>query len=530
MDVMKIVTGNPVFDEFYTMNKSIMLKGRKILPAEEKEVVAYVPSDGPSCAWIGGYPWRMKGFKYWDENPKSFVDYLFEKQLDNGEIFDYINLERSGKIYCYKVDNESSFAESSMVEMTYRIWQATGDDDWMALHLNQLEKAINYVTSSLRRWSKKHSLVKRPFTIDTWDFEYLEDGDSKGSAFVKQIAKDGFIMRKIDERTKFCIMHGDNSGVYQACRLLSKMFGYQNNIEKKEYWNRKAEDIRVNTNKVCWNSKFYTHQVHIDPVDISGVDESKQLSMSNVYDINRGLPSHRQAVSIIKEYQKRRKTVDSFAEWFSIDPSFPDGTFGISGWGNKAGEYVNGGIMPLVGGELARACFEHGFEEYGLDILTRYEKMIRETGECYMWYYRDGRPGRSSKKTVGSNTMAPGAMLGAFMEGLVGITDDLKLLQKVKLSPRWAATDRKDVEVKIGYAASGASFGYKYHIDKEAILIESNGVAKEIVYHVLLPKGTKAKEVWQGKNGIKFANQKIEESSYVNFESDASDKKVKIIF
>ena len=525
----RVVTGNPVFDEFYPKNKSIVLKGRKIFPAKGDGIVAYTPSDGQSSAWIGNYPQRMKGFKYWEKNLKSFVDYLFEKQLDNGEFFDAIrHIKQKGEVTCRKVDNEASFAEYTMVEMSYRIWQATGDDKWMESHLGQLEKAINYVSSNSRRWSKEHQLIKRPFTIDTWDFEYLEDGVSKHSKFNDFLrpVKDGYIVLLIDKRTKFCIMHGDNSGVYQACRLLAKMYAYQGDKKKKEYWNEKAEEIISAVNKVCWNGKFYTHQVHIDPVKIAGVDESKQLSMSNTFDINRGITSHEQAVSIIREYLHRKETVDSFAEWFSIDPPFPTGTYAGT-WAEKAGEYVNGGVMPLVGGELARACFEHGFEEYALDILLRYERMIRESGECYTWYYRDGRPGRSSEDTVGANTVS---MLGAFIEGLAGVEDEFKLFKKVKLSPRWPVTEEKDVKVRVEYGASEAFFEYTYHIDrkKKIILITPQGNYEEITYHILLPKGTQTEEVQEAGRQVKFTNQMIEESPYVDFKSSSVAQKVKV--
>ena len=61
---------------------------------------------------------------------------------------------------------------------------------------------------------------------------------------------------------------------------------------------------------------------------------------------------HAQAASILREYTRRRGR--AFAEWFSIDPPFPAGVFGDPRL--VPGAYCNGGIMPLVGGELARAA------------------------------------------------------------------------------------------------------------------------------------------------------------------------------
>ena len=520
-DKTRVKTGNSIFDEFYPRIKTFLLNSTTSFFIDGAVIKGYAACDGPSMVWLQPQDLSMTAFKYFESDMKSLVDYFLKKQLPDGSFHDYIQKE-GGKcdIKHIRIDNEA-WCEYLMVSAVHKIWQATGDNEWMISHLEELEKGLNYNMTDPKRWSKEYSLVKRPFTIDTWDFEYLPGQKPKPSP------------RTIDERTKFCIMHGDNSGFYMACRLLAKMFDCKGDISKRDYWNNKAEEIKVNVNKVCWNGKFYTHQVHIDPVDVPGVDESQQLSLSNPYDINRGITSHEQAVSIIKEYQRRRKTVDSFAEWFSIDPPFPFNFEGIKSgpyWSTDAGNYINGGIWPFVGGELAKASFEHGFEEYGLDILLRYERMIRETGESYMWYYRDGRPGLSSPMTQPYDNIGPAAMLYAFMEGLVGVEDKSKLFRNVKLSPRWAITEEKDVCIKVGYDASGASFEYEYHIDEKikTISIKPKGKYEEILYHVLLPKGAEATEVWEGGTQITFDSQMIGESCYVNFKSRNLGKEVKI--
>jgi hypothetical protein len=40
--------------------------------------------------------------------------------------------------------------------------------------------------------------------------------------------------------------------------------------------------------------------------------------------------------------------------------------------------YVNGGVAPMVAGELAHGAFEHGFEAYGVDILDRVAALGRQ--------------------------------------------------------------------------------------------------------------------------------------------------------
>ena len=103
------------------------------------------------------------------------------------------------------------------------------------------------------------------------------------------------------------------------------------------------------------------------------------------------------AASIIHQYQSRKSESGSFAEWFSIHPPFPGGIFGDEKL--IKGAYCNGGIMPLVGGELAKAALENGFEEYGVSILNQYYTMISVKGESYLWYFPDGRHSTTETST-----------------------------------------------------------------------------------------------------------------------------------
>lgn len=64
--------------------------------------------------------------------------------------------------------------------------------------------------------------------------------------------------------------------------------------------------------------------------------------------------------------EHREKTKDKyFAEWFSINPAYPE--FGPY----KAGEHINGRVASFVAGELAKAALFNGFEQYGWDIIKR---------------------------------------------------------------------------------------------------------------------------------------------------------------
>ena len=287
------------------------------------------------------------------------------------------------------------------------------------------------------------------------------------------------------------------------------------------YWEDRAVEIRTNLNRACWNGRFYTHFVKLTPVTIEGVDESSQLSLSNPMDVNRGVADHEQAASILREYLRRRQSTGAFAEWFAIDPPFPDGIFGDERL--VAGAYCNGGIMPLVGGELARAAFEHGFEAYGIEILERYHRLISPKGETYLWYFPDGTAASvetsTSPEALPTDGWGSSAMLWALVEGLAGIVDDGCGFDAVTLAPRWVAAGLSEAEASVRYAASGRGIGYSFRHAGDRIDIEVEAAAADVRLHVLLPAGSDVCAVRHGARDVPFAQSVVEASRYADFET-----------
>ncbi len=357
------------------------------------------------------------------------------------------------------------------------------------------------------RWSDEHGLPKRAYTVDTWDFDYTA-------------GRVPWLNFQITDETFWGLMHGDASGVYEAGILLARLYERFGQDEDAARWQTVAETMRERANALLFNGRFYTHFHKLTPVTIDGVEEAEQLSLSNPMDINRGLPTHAMAVAILQEYQRRRATGDAFAEWFSIDPPFPDGIFGEEKI--VAGAYCNGGIMPLVGGELARAAFEHGFERYGVDTLEQYRAMIEASGETYLWYFPDGTASSvdtsTSPDAMPTDGWGSSAMLYAFVEGLCGIVDEAHSFRHVRCAPRWAATDETEATVEVRYEASGAGFGYRYTLDAEAQTIRLDIEAEEadVALHLLLPAGTRPMAVtWDG-DSISADTVQVEQSVYVD--------------
>lgn len=540
----KIETGNKFYDSFYPRLKSIIANDLFSLFVDNEQITALEVIKDNEATSIRDHTHSIKAFKYWLKDIKSLPTHFLTHQRENGSVYDFLgNIDgdiarfhfdcidkdyryanKKEKVYYSFLPKEADISYH-IVNLVYVAWQCTGDDLWMKNRLNGLEAAMNYMMNDKWRWSKKHNLVKRPFTLDTWDATYMEDSEGEVISFIDE--KDKWMemlkvcLGSINANDKFCIMHGDNSGMYMACNLLSKMFAQIGNKKRGRLWRKKAVDFKKNTNKICWNGKFYTHQIFLEPVIFKFKEdkelEHERLSLSNTYDINRGLTDHMQAVSIIKEYQKRRElTKDKcFCEWFSIHPPYRS-------FANiKTGRYFNGGVSSLVGGELAKGAFDHGYEEYGLDILKRYNCLIKEEGNDHI-FWDINADGKRMPCDIGPRAWAISAMIYAYIEGLAGVEDMDKLFKKVRLSPRWIITGNKKAEVTVRYGASNGYFAYLYeHQDvKRIVRLITTGSGSSIDFHLLLPQRRKADRVVIDGRTIKFINETVEQSNYVNFSID----------
>lgn len=518
-----VKSGKEKFDDFFPKIRSLLQANALDIVIDGKQIRGYRTPDTKSF-WIRDYSDMLRGVKYIEADVKSLIEHFSETQAKNGRIFDYFTTfpeklpcERENWTKYVRVPVEAD-VEYRFVKAAYLAWQACGEDPWILKLLPSMEKALQYVLSHPWRWDERTQLVKRAYTIDTWDFSYTSGTHD-------------WLQFQITDDTYWGIMHGDNSGYHEAFRIMAKLYSYFGNSSRAEVWEKRAAGLKKRMNEICWNGRFYTHFVKISPIEIEGIDESTQLSLSNPLDISRGVASHAQAVSIIQEYLKRRQASDSFAEWFSIDPPFPDGIFGDKKL--VKGAYVNGGILPLVGGELAKAAFDHGYEAYGVDILQRYYDMIAKTGETYLWYFPDGTPSSVATSTSPEATPADGwgssAMLYAFLEGLAGVEDRFKLFQKIRLSPRWLAAGVEEIEVQVGYRSSEAFIGYLFRRKEDQILIDVHSPYSSVFFHVLLPENSRAVAVNVDGKDTEFANERIERSPYVNFLAKTrGDSKIKI--
>ena len=456
--------------------------------------------------WIRDHVHVMKGMKYFEYDLASFLNFIIDTQREDGQFYELI---KQYDDYHWKMVNEDcrimypddnltlvrleleADIEYLVVEGAMYLYQITGDNNWLRSVLPKLEKGINYITSDAKRWDKKHGLVKRPFTIDTWDFTYLER------------SKDD---RRIHDDEPMSIMHGDNSGVYQAMKQLAWFNNRLGNSDKAKQWENRAEMLRENIMKYLWNGSFFIHQLHLNHDGIDNL-ENERLSLSNPYDINRGLTSVEESRNIIKEYMKRKETTNMFAEWFSIDPPYKDFK------SYKEGQYVNGAISPFTAGELAKAAFNNGYEEYGWDIVSRFIKLVERDNNIFFLYYPDSRP----QPEGGPSSWGAAAFISAVDEGLAGIKNTGVNYDEIEFSPKFPVTHYTELRYITGYELSHTLVDVRYILKEYGMRYDIISPAKKMSVRILLPKNKKASALLINGVETDFDIYTIGESEYVSF-------------
>ena len=509
------------YEELFSGTKKLLLESEHVksqkLGGKERRV--FVP-------WIRDHVHVMKAMKYFEKDISSFWEFFMQNQTAEGLYFDYfyplssplrhrttLFEQRYWKLFpdeglqMHRLPVEADL-EYLMVEGAYYIWQATGDTRYLQPWLDDLEQGMQYAMRDSLRWSKKSGLVKRGYTLDTWDFMQLPTSRDEYVRSGKDVQEGIF---DIDADTPMGIMHGDNSGMYAASRQLAQLYTALGNGPKAGEWTRHAEHFRRRTNEVCWNGKYYAHFVEEDPMPAYlKIDQRNTLSLSNPYDVNRGLPTEEMAASIIASYQalKGNNKLDSFAEWFGVyppvEPHFAD---------FKPGSYMNGGVNTIVGGELAKAALQHGFEAYGVDILNRTLALMRKHGgKLPVSYKPDGTVDEGIPDNWGQ-----AAVMSALLEGLAGVTDGGELFKRVEVAPRWLAAGKAEVDVTVAYAPSGkaVTYAYRHQAGAKKLTLSLSGDPDGYVAKLLLPEGAKPARVTLDGKTARPTLRQVRNSSYV---------------
>lgn len=349
--------------------------------------------------WILDHVHTAKGMQYFDDGAKGLVEMLCDAQKEDGMIWSWIfanndndhflsaygpegfarELENGYIVGRQPVENH---CEYNFVDCMHLVWKSTGDDKWLADHVDHAIKALNYTISKPYRYSPKFQLLVRAFTIDSWDFQandkyFIDKGLGGGQRFD-------------EEKTKFGVFFGDNHGYCEACEKTAEMLHQLGRTDEANEFTQRAAGIRERLDALVWNGRFFRQREEEDPTVVRdfGVDIDEQMVMSNMYALNRGIKQE-QKNAIIAEYKNIRDHLPnrSPGEWYSIYPPYEkDFSHDCGKW-----QYMNAGVHGHAAGELVRGAYKCGHEDYATDVLDRlYNLGKRTTNEVIMFAYTGG--------------------------------------------------------------------------------------------------------------------------------------------
>jgi hypothetical protein len=510
----------------------------------ENESLRKIELDGKErqmfITWVRDHIHTMKAYKYWEKDMASYIAFFMGRQTPKGMYFDYAmsyKNENVGQLFftnCFDnqfyfvdVENQNFFfrmpmeadLEYILVEGVYTNWQTSGDTAYVKKWLPTLVKGMKYEMTDPLRWSSKYLLVKRPYTIDTWDFTSQHDS-------LKSVDR---LLGHIDntEKTPKGIMHGDNSGMYQACRQLAELFAAAGQPEAAKEWNLQGDLFLQRLNTVCWNGKYYSHFITEDPYPAHiKSDPLSSIGLSNTYSMNRGTVTSEMAASIIETYrdiQEKTKN-ESLAGWYGIYP------FIEPHFGNYAvGEYMNGAILPLVGGELCKAAFKFGYEKFAVEQLEILEKIVKASnGRIPGCVNGDGTP----QKEAIPDEWGQAAFVSAMVEGLAGVVDKGVQFSEVEISPRWYFAGVEKTSVNIGYGNDGNQVGYTYLFNPKNNRAEIVTTGKFDIFTIRIPIPENSKTVSATMNGkrVQVLTEKVNQSRYAVLKGLGSNNRFEFTF
>lgn len=349
--------------------------------------------------WVLDNYQTMKGLKYFLPNGKELVDIMRQSQRSDGMIYSFIQYQDNADYfltrdkfsgYSKKIGDKvfvrqpvENHPEYLYVNTIYSVWKSDGDISWMKKNLLSAEKALDYAPNDPARWSKRFDLLKRAYTIDSWDFA-VEDEYTPDIGLTNTMIID-------PSKTKFGVFFGDNTGYIQACYHLAEMLNATGESAAAKKFKQRGDEMTERLNQLSWNGKFFTHFIDEDSTVHRhlGVDEKSQIAQSNAYSINRGI-THEQSKAIINTYLnlKNHLPVGSPGEWYAIYPPFQKGF----GQHDAIWQYMNGGVGGHVAGELARGAYANGYESYGTDILNRIYALGKKYGNRISFAYTGSIP------------------------------------------------------------------------------------------------------------------------------------------
>jgi len=532
-----VITEDASFNNFYnTLIRQVTTRNQPVYTLNGHTFKMHM-------SWLRDHIHMMEAGIYWQTGYKEVLDFWLDNQHPDGYFFEMIvdPLSAGGKSYTEGSDKEfytdtddpnyillrfeiEADIEFLVVNAVHMEWQTTGDSEWMASRIPNLEKALSWIMNNPERWSKEYGLPIRGSSVDTYDFTY---GHNTGNRRVVWWEKG------MDWGTPMAVFHGDCTGFAQASCQLAEMYRATGNNERAEYWEKVSDNVMKNLFAATWNGNYFAHMLQVHPKledlpedwqeDLAG--DWTRLSYSNSCALNRDVLTQSQAASIINSFKTLRDNLPKqetvtgyadeslFAEWVTIYPSYRKKEYVKYDPGN----YINGSIAPFCGGELARGCFQWGYADYGYDIITRLKSLLERDGGLKFFYQQNGEIYYySGKSSGGPDAWGAATVHNAIIEGLAGFNSSSMLLNSITLSPSWTVTEYDNVYASVSYGENNKYLAYSANYDENGgkLSYEIVGDSQTITLKLLMPAGKIPQMVTINGKAVNFDKQAQEHSAY----------------
>ena len=152
-----LTTSDARLGMFLQKMRETVMANRRLLFLDGKVIVC-------NHNWIRDHVHQMKGWKHWEYDPLSFLQFIIDTQRADGQFFElvkqlddyhwtYVGPESSrlypeDNVALVRLELEADI-EYLVVEGAWQYYRMTGDDKWLASVLASLEKGIDYQTSVL---------------------------------------------------------------------------------------------------------------------------------------------------------------------------------------------------------------------------------------------------------------------------------------------------------------------------------------------------------------------------------------------
>ena len=174
--------------------------------------------------------------------------------------------------------------EYLFVEGVYFAWKSTADDAWMGRQLDAAIRAMDYSFTDRARFSTKYGLVKRGYTIDTWDFQ-IDDattrdlpalGDAPRRPRPLEVRRDVRRQHRLRRVLRLPRRDAGARGAPAGRGALPRSAG-RTCASGSTGWPGSARTSATG----CPEDETVVRDV--------GVNEREQVSLSNTYSLNRGI-------------------------------------------------------------------------------------------------------------------------------------------------------------------------------------------------------------------------------------------------